>query len=193
MSKPLEEAARSVLAYMGEINTHLPMDERIAIHFRWREGTTAERAIRLFSDLRMALEGHARCSGCDSEIDPSTCGCGESLAAHGIDTHPAHGARPMGCNCGREPADARAGAVVSGYTPTRECVIRKAHAEGRVATVEERADLLALLDASRRETAEVHAALVALTGDVEEHECGDERAAVRQDAEDKANWDRRRT
>lgn len=38
------------------------------------------------------------CAGCGQEIDPETCGCGDS-----IDHYPdGHSPIPMGCECGRD-------------------------------------------------------------------------------------------
>jgi len=51
-SSPLREAAAAVLAYLEEINTHLSTDERIRLHFRWREGSTSNKAVHLFARLR---------------------------------------------------------------------------------------------------------------------------------------------
>lgn len=50
----LREAAAAVLAYMEEINSYLSPDERIAVHFKWREGTgpDLEKAVSLFRCLR---------------------------------------------------------------------------------------------------------------------------------------------
>lgn len=42
-----------------------------------------------------------RCAGCNQEIDPDCCGCGEPRQQHGVcDGHPFI---PMGCDCHREP------------------------------------------------------------------------------------------
>lgn len=39
-----------------------------------------------------------KCSGCNQEIDPDTCWCGQSID-HGYDNHPVV---PMGCDCYRD-------------------------------------------------------------------------------------------
>ena len=42
-------------------------------------------------------EGRERCPGCDNEIAPEVCWCGEDRAHHTVE----HGFVPMGCDCGR--------------------------------------------------------------------------------------------
>jgi hypothetical protein len=37
------------------------------------------------------------CSGCNQEIDPYTCGCGDAIKGHGYDN--GHGPVPLGCDC----------------------------------------------------------------------------------------------
>ena len=43
------------------------------------------------------------CSGCGLEFDPDCCWCGTALDQHGGDE--GHSFVPMGCECGKDPAD----------------------------------------------------------------------------------------
>jgi len=39
-----------------------------------------------------------KCAGCDNEIDPDWCHCGEAMDAHTISSN--YGPVPLGCTCG---------------------------------------------------------------------------------------------
>lgn len=42
-----------------------------------------------------------QCMGCGNEIDPDTCGCGDSEKGHGTPMDVGHSFVPMGCDCMR--------------------------------------------------------------------------------------------
>lgn len=46
-------------------------------------------------------EGHAICGGCNQEIDPECCGCGDTKKDHGSPMLVGHNFIPMGCDCYR--------------------------------------------------------------------------------------------
>lgn len=45
---------------------------------------------------------HPTCPGCENEIDPETCHCGETIKPGVV--HDNHSPVPMGCDCGRVKA-----------------------------------------------------------------------------------------
>lgn len=61
----------------------------------------------LARDLRARAEQADRpvtCQGCGKEIDPDTCGCGDSRKGHGSPINTGHSFVPAGCDCFRHKA-----------------------------------------------------------------------------------------
>ena len=69
-----------------------------AIHDPKAEGMAAEAR-----DDAQEVDHRPVCPGCESEIDPDTCGCGDAREGHGYGGG-GHGFIPMGCGCFRAPA-----------------------------------------------------------------------------------------
>ena len=49
--------------------------------------------------LEAEAEAATFCPGCEKQIDPEVCHCGEAVASHG--SYSGHSPVPLGCDCGR--------------------------------------------------------------------------------------------
>lgn len=82
------------------------VDMTVAGFIKWCEGLPEETITKaVFSHVVMLQrrkrlqEGYEICKGCGSEIDPTTCGCGDPIKAHESGFAYNHPGIPMGCVC----------------------------------------------------------------------------------------------